>query len=203
MIIVKPSVVPEYLPKYPEIVRLIERAARTCYKSEDKIGPGSAEKLISTCIRRGHESVLEHGNISLRFTTDRGVTHELVRHRVGVAYSQESTRYCDYKNGSIEFVEPWWFKDAAENDRSLFIEACRVSEKIYHEMRYHGMSPQAARAVLPNALKTEIVVTANVREWRHIFVLRCAAAAHPDMVRVMSMSKYILTNKYPVLFQDL
>lgn len=204
MKIIKPKVLPEFLPDYFVLTTLIERAARTCYKSEGKIKPGSAEELIKSCIRRGHGSVLEHGSITLRFITDRGVTHEIVRHRVGVAYSQESTRYCDYKDGEINFIEPWWYEEGTNTQRKGFDSMCHSAEAEYKHMRHSlGLSPQAARAALPCAVKTEIVMTANIREWRHILRLRCDPAAHPDMVRTMNIAKHIIQTKYPIFFEDL
>lgn len=127
--------------------------------------------------------------ISAKFTCDRGVSHELVRHRP-CSFAQESTRYVNYGGKDVEFVEPWWWEE--EESRTLkedFLEACLVSEMHYKDFIAFGYSPQAARALLPNALKTEIIVTADWEEWEHILKLRTAPGAHPDMVRVMSMLK--------------
>ena len=202
MKIIKQSVEIVAMPDYPEALRIIEAAARTCYKSEDKIGPGSAEKLIRHCIKRGHESVLEHVGFTLKLVTDRGVMAELTRHRIGVAFSVESTRYVRY-DGDMGFVEPWWWEDAALDEicKRHFIVACEDAEDRYTEMLKHGLPPQAARAVLPMALATTITITANIREWRHIFKLRCDKAAHPDMVRVMTMARDIARERLPVFFE--
>lgn len=203
MKLIKPSVTFVYGPSNDIALAIIEQAARTCYQSFEKSGPGSAERLIRHCIQRGHESVLEHVAASLHIICDRGVTHELVRHRVGAAYSQESTRYVNYKDSDMEFIEPWWW---GENTlaQAAFANTCKRAEHAYKTMIDDaGMAPQAARAVLPNALKTEIVVTANFRAWRHIFRLRRDKAAHPDMRRVMYMAFDILATTYQVFFEDM
>ena len=197
MRIIKPSVAWEHGPSYPEALRVVEMAARTCYKSFDKSGPETAEPLIRHCIKLGHESVLEHVAFGLRFITDRGVMAELTRHRVGIAFSIESTRYCRY-SGDIEFITPWWY----EGKDSAFEKACTVAEEAYKALLKNGLSPQGARAVLPLCLKTEIVVTANLREWRHIFKLRRSPAAHPDMRRVMEAAHEMAKTEYPVFFED-
>lgn len=197
MKIIKPSVAWEHGPSYPEALRVVEMAARTCYKSFDKSGADTAEPLIRHCIKLGHESILEHVAFGLRLITDRGVMAELTRHRIGVAFSIESTRYCRYA-GEIEFVSPWWYED---NDR-VFENACRVAEVSYRALLKNGLSPQGARAVLPNCLKTEIVATANIREWRHIFKLRRSSAAHPDMKGLMDRAYEIARMNYPVFFEE-
>ena len=204
MRIIKPSVEIVSMPTYSEALRIIESAARTCYKSEDKIGEGSAEKLIRHCIRRGHESVLEHVGFTFKIVTDRGVMAELTRHRIGVAFSIESTRYVRYY-GDMAFVEPWWLEDDGLDEicKRHFIVACEDAEDRFTEIIKHGLPPQAARAVLPMSLATTITMTPNIREWRHIFKLRCDKAAHPDMVRVMTMARDIALEKLPVFFEDL
>ena len=202
MKLIKPSVAWEHGPSYTEALRVVEMSARTCYKSFDKSGPETAEPLIRHCIKLGHESILEHVAFGLRLVTDRGVTHELVRHRTGVAFSQESTRYVRY-NGEMEFIEPWWWDDDGIDEivSRHFANACDDAEDRYHEMLKHGAAPQAARAVLPNCLKTEIVATANIREWRHIFRLRRSPAAHPDMRGLMDAAWEMAKTNYPVFFE--
>lgn len=198
---------------YNQMIALLESAARTCYKSEDRIKPGSAEKLIKYCIQRGHESVLEHASISVRFVCSRGISHELVRHRLA-SFSQESTRYCNYKGGLV-FVRPDWVNPdmTGEFDRgtqiiadaknTTWFAAIMVAETVYMDLISVGCRPEEARDVLPNALKTEMVMTANVREWRHILRLRCAKAAHPDMRALMLPLLSELQENYPVLFEDI
>lgn len=195
-----------------ESLKLIELAGRTCYKSEDKITDGSALRLTSTVLNRGHESVIEHSAMTVRFICDRGVTHELVRHRL-CAFSQESTRYCNYKGG-VTFVIPPWVDilvgtydihypiGKTETDET-WSKSCWEAELSYQDLLYFGWSPQQARSVLPNSLKTEIVVTANFREWRHIFKLRCSKAAHPQMREIMIPLLKECRDLIPVIFEDI
>lgn len=175
----------------------MERIGRVCYKSEDKITEDSAEKFIKARIG-SHESIIEHSALTVRFICDRGVTHELVRHRL-CAFSQESTRYCNYKGGVTFIIPPWipfdegnygsaiaGFHDPSEKEtEEEWFNACLNAEQSYMNLLEYGWTPQQARSVLPNSTKTEIVMTANFREWRHIFKLRCASTAHPQMQEIM------------------
>ena len=204
---------------------LIEAAGRTCYKSEDKITQDSAEKFIKSIRDRGHHSVLEHSAMTVRFICDRGVTHEIVRHRLA-AYSQESTRYCNYKGG-VTFVIPPWV-DLPEGEviqlqpdytqhcplelitasiedtpRGIWLRSMASAEVDYSLLLNEGWSPQQARSVLPNSLKTEIVMTANFREWRHVFTLRCSKAAHPQMRELMIPLLIKCQGIIPVIFDDI
>lgn len=187
-----------------EILERIERAGRTCYKSEDRITEASAAKFVKMVIARGHESVIEHEKISVRIICDRGVSHEIVRHRLA-SYSQESTRYCNYgkKDEGVTFIRPcfWWIKN--KNNYVRWKGAMENAEDSYLRLLKFGATPQEARSVLPNSLKTEIVVTANLREWRHIFRLRCAAAAHPQMRQIMIPLLKEMRSKIPVVFEDI
>jgi len=201
MQIIKPSVFVEDLPDYSKTLKKIERAARTCYKSENKIEENSAEKLIRSCIKRGHESILEHSVVSIRIICSRGVTHELVRHRLA-SYSQESTRYVNYGNKQLQFIEPWWFNDELKS-KVAFIKSCEDSECNYLDMLNEGHAPQAARDALTNAVKTEIFMTANIREWRHILKIRMDISAHPDIQLIMRKIYNILTASMPVFFDDI
>lgn len=201
MKIVKPSV--ELLWITPNATKMIERAGRICYKSEELITDDSANKFVKKILERGHEAVIEHASASLLFICDRGVTHELVRHRL-VSYCQESTRYCNYgkeKFGNeITVIEP---PGLTEKQREFWRISCEASEENYICLINSGSSPQIARSVLPNCLKTEIVTTANLREWRHIIKLRTAPTAHPQIKEVMDIAKGILKKECPVLFEDL
>ena len=204
MQIIEPAVKIVQMPSYRDALEIIEAAARTCYKSEDKIKDGSAVDLIRRCIRDGHDSVLEHASVTLRMYCDRGVSHELVRHRLA-SYSQESTRYVRYKHGAMQFIEPWWWYetpidyDLRDKIKGYFM----LSEDLYKTMLECKCAPQAARAVLPNAVKTEVVMTANLREWRHVFKLRTSAAAHPDMRRIMLIALSAMKMMLPVFFEDI
>jgi len=195
------------------IMRELERSTRLCYKSEDKIGPGTADKLVRSIIKNGHHAMLEHQNLRFRFITDRGVTHELVRHRL-CAVAQESTRYCNYSKGKFggecTFIIPSWFSEMVfpepnswrTEKEAIWSKAMHSAEFYYMEMIRLGQPAQQARSVLPNSLKTEIDVTANIRQWRHILNLRTAPAAHPQMRDLMLPLLALLKEELPILFSD-
>lgn len=188
-----------------EILQKIERCGRVCYKSEDKITGESAENFVRSLIKRKHESVLEHCSFSIRFICDRGVTHELVRHRLA-SYSQESTRYCNYSkdgfNNEITVIKPcFWEEDSPQFKQ--WQEGQEHSEYSYFSLLNAGATPQEARSVLTNSLKTEIVMTANLREWRHFFQLRCAQAAHPQMRQIAKKALQMCKENIPVIFDDI
>ena len=205
MKIIKPSVeiLDDLNPE--EILKKLELCGRVCYKSEDKITDKSAVKFISNIIKRGHESVLEHVSFSVRFICDRGVSHEIVRHRIA-SYSQESTRYCNYSkgqfNGEITVIEPLYLEPGTEG-YEIWKKACQEAEDNYFKLLQYGCTAQEARAVLPNSLKTEIVMTANVREWRHFLKLRTSKAAHPQIKEVADMLLMELNFLLPSLFDDI
>ena len=202
MKIIQPSF--EILAHTPDMELLIEQGIRCAYKSEDRIEPGSAAKIISHVKSLKHESTLEHGSITVKFITDRGVTHELVRHRIA-SFTQESTRYCNYGKGKfgseITVIEPFFF---VGNDHAylLWSDACLSTEKQYLALLEGGARPQEARSVLPNSLKTEIVVTANVREWRKIMELRTSKEAHPQIRQLMCPLLEVFRANWPTLFDD-
>lgn len=215
MLLVKPSV--EILHITTEPLHLIESAGRTCYKSESKMDGTmeNAEKFAQMILKRGHESVIEHCSATVRFICDRGVSHEIVRHRLA-SYSQESTRYCDYEGGHVAFVIPPWVDDVIPGEYCSDIKpplafkleslgwyaAMADSEIAYKGLRSLGWRPEQARSVLLNSLKTEIVMTANLREWRHFFRLRTAPAAHPQMREVACPLLAQFRQAMPVLFDD-
>ena len=188
-----------------EIMRKLERAGRVCYKSEGNITGDSAEKFIRGIIKRGHESVIEHASVSFKIICDRGVTHELVRHRVA-SYSQESSRFCDYSagkfGGELTFIRPCFWSEDDENYR-LWLRSMELAEKNYLAMRANGAKPEEARSILPNSLKTEIFVTMNLRELRHFLKLRTSPKAHPQMRQVALKIFSILAEKLPAIFDDL
>jgi thymidylate synthase (FAD) len=187
------------------ILKKIERAGRTCYKSEDKITKGSAERFCKSIIKSMHSSVLEHEKISVLIVCDRGVSHEIVRHRIA-SYSQESTRYCNYSKNKfgneLTFIQPCFWDIKSRNYYTWKI-SCETSEKMYFELIKDGSQAQEARSILPNSLKTEIVCTYNIREWRHFFTLRCSKKAHPQMreiaIPILEKFKSII----PILFDDI
>lgn len=182
------------------MLKRIERCARTCYKSEGKITDKSAAPFVASLIKRGHEAMLEHILFTVRFICDRGISHELVRHRLA-SYAQESTRYCKYDD-AIEVIAPCFWPEGSSKWR-VWALACEYAEKSYHSLLREGTSPQEARAVLPHSLKTEVVMTANGREWRHFLRLRTALDAHPQMRELAIPLLNDLKSKIPVLFDDI
>jgi thymidylate synthase (FAD) len=240
------------------LLEMLETAGRTCYKSEDKIGCSipedqqypsncpkymqmticspecelhSSHKFVETLIKRGHHAMIEFGDIIVRFITNRGVTHELVRHRM-CSFAQESTRYVKY-DGEMEFILPVWLKEYFPNEvfisneegKKLFslqngnfmcgnllitdstvwtwLAAIKNSEEQYQNLLSQNWRPEQAREVLPNSLKTEIVVKANIREWRHMLTLRCAKTVHPQMRALMLPLLKELQSKLPIVFDNL
>lgn len=218
------------------VLKSIEVAGRTCYKSEDKITEASASDFVKMIVGRGHLSVIEHQSFSVRFICDRGVSHELVRHRIA-SFSQESTRYCNYSkdkhDNQLTFVIPSWINEThtyswlpnikegiypiewknklgncdsdpfpEHSPASRWFWACALSERDYQRLIKEGWLPQQARSVLPNSLKTEIVITANLREWKEIFRQRCQLAAHPQMREIMLPLQKVLQAILPEIFGD-
>jgi thymidylate synthase (FAD) len=188
-----------------EILKQIERVGRTCYKSDDKITDESAIKFVEGLISRGHEAMIEHNSLSVRFVCDRGVSHEIVRHRLA-SFGQESTRYCNYSKfkfgNEITVIEPLFFKTNS-TQRIIWEKAIRDSETSYFMLLDSGALAQEARSVLPNSLKTEIVVTMNIREWRHFFKLRTEMVAHPQMRELTIPLLTELKTLIPVVFDDI
>lgn len=191
-----------------KVLQKIEAAARTCYKSEGKIQEGSAAKLVAGLIKSGHEAMLEHASVTVKFVVDRGISHELVRHRLA-SFAQESTRYCNYSKddfgSEITFIIPDYLEYKSEG-WNIWKESMKQAEDAYFKMLDFGLSPQHARAVLPNSLKTEVVMTANLREWRHFFKLRALGTTgkpHPQMLEVAVPLLEDMKNLIPVVFDDL
>jgi len=219
MRLVRPSYEIKWHMPSKAAMELLEWAGRKCYKSEDKIGEGTAEEFLRRLLRRNppHESIIEHVSASVCFTVDRGVSHELVRHRLA-AYSQESTRYCNYKGGVTFVIPPWtgWVPrqdldshaviqdfdavNAPPDDQWLY--AMAVAEQSYLRLLAGSWTPQQARDVLPNSLKTEVVATYNMRVWRHIFAMRVAEACHPQMREVMVPLLEDFKKELPALFEN-
>lgn len=188
-----------------EILRHIERCGRICYKSEGNINEDSCEKFVAGIVKRGHEAVIEHASFTVKFIVDRGVSHEIVRHRMA-SYCQESTRYCNYageKFGEeITVIAPSYLKEGTAG-YNAWVLACETAEKAYFDMLHNGHTPQEARAVLPTSLKTELMMTANLREWRHFLKLRTPKAAHPQMREVAIPLLRLLQQEIPVIFDDI
>ncbi len=186
-----------------QLMKSIEKAGRTCYKSEGSITEDSYKGFIQKIIKSGHESVLEHEKATCRIICDRGVSHEIVRHRIA-AYSQESTRYCNYSGerfgNEITVIRPFFFTGLQFD---IWENACMTAERWYLDLLKQGASPQEARSVLPNSLKTEIVVTYNLREWRHFFRLRAAKTAHPQMQQIAIPLFKFMYSYLPDIFVDI
>jgi thymidylate synthase (FAD) len=192
-------------------LELIELAGRTAYQSRDKIDEDSSLKFVEMLRKRGHESVLEHSCMTVEFNdVCRGLTHELVRHRIA-SFTQESTRYVDESDFKT-VIPPNKNKDeklvelnlpGGEKAKVSFQDWMDLNEQMYRGLRSSGWVPQDARQVLPIGIKSQIVVTANLREWRHIFKLRCAVNAHWEIRRVMINLLEDVKKRIPIIFDDL
>lgn len=206
-----------------KVLGMIEAAGRTCYKSEDKIGCTlehcpiteqwhmfcskkecryhSSQKFTKMLLDRGHDAMLEFVDITVRFITNRGVTHELVRHRL-FSFAQESTRYVRY-DGKMAFIRPIWWQDCTPVQQEIWQKTMAETEKRYRELLENGWRPEQAREVLPNSLKTEIVVKGNIRTWRHCLKLRTSKKAHPQIRALMLPLLDELQERVPVVFDDI
>ena len=202
-------------PITDDLLKIIEVAGRTCYKSEDRITEDSAESFVSRMINANHGAMLEHAYVSLRITCDRGVSHEIVRHRVA-SYAQESTRYCNYSKekfgNQITYIDPvhgfmlenkTYSMEQLDAIMTTWMNACEDAERHYLRLIELGCTPQMARGVLNNATKTEVFVTMNIREWRHFISLRSSPAAHPQMREIAQEVLRIFREKLPVVVSDI
>ncbi|MCP4747018.1 MAG: FAD-dependent thymidylate synthase [Desulfobacteraceae bacterium] len=193
------------MPDEDFMLKHIEAAARTCYKSEDKIKDGSDVNLLRSLVKSGHHSVFEHISVSVKIVCDRGISHELVRHRI-CSFSQESTRYANYsknKFGSeITVIRPFFWSEGSK-EYKLWRRSMQEAENNYLKLLELGARPQEARSVLPNSLKTEIITTTNLRQWKHIFNLRCNKASHPQIRQIMLPLLEDFHNAFNVYYKDL
>jgi thymidylate synthase (FAD) len=205
MKIINPSI--EFVDQCDPITKLknIELAGRVCYKSEGKITENSYENFIRSIIDRGHESVLEHEKVTIKIICDRGVSHEIVRHRIA-SYSQESTRYCNYSNEKFEkeitVIKPLFWNEDSQN-YLIWKQTLTEIESKYFSLIENGATPQEARSILPNSLKTEIFVTMNFREWRHFLILRLSPASHPQMREIAQMIYNKFSQHYNILVENI
>lgn len=188
-----------------EILKNLESYGRTCYKSEGQITENSADSFLRRILKNGHESVIEHEKITIKITCDRGITHEIVRHRIA-SYSQESTRYCNYSKdkfgNELTFIKPlFWSENSQEYE--IWKNQMQKIEAAYLSLIQLGATPEQARSILPNSLKTEIVVTMNLREWRHFFKLRTSKHAHPQMREISIPILEKMKNLLPAIFDDI
>lgn len=196
------TILTEFSKDCEKELRLIEKAGRTCYKSDS----GDFKKckdFVKRIIERGHESVLEHSILTVKFVTSRSLTHQLVRHRL-CAFSQESQRYCNYTqqrfNKELIFIEP---VGLPENEYNLWKKQCEQDEEYYIDLINRGLKPEVARAILPNCCKTELVMSTNYREWRHILKERTSNRADPNMRDLMTGLLCKLRLEIPVIFDDI
>jgi thymidylate synthase (FAD) len=201
MTVIKPSFMIETPVDGAQMLRNIERYARTCYKSEGKATETSAPEFVRRLLHvNKHAGIIEHEFVTVRIICDRGVSHELVRHRLA-SYLQESTRYCNYKSGVVLIAPCFWAEDT-EQYRLWYI-AMMGAERVYVDLLAKGATPQQARSVLPNSVKTEVVMTANLRSWRNVFQLRTAPGAHPSMREIMVPLLNEFKSLIPVVFDDI
>lgn len=220
MRLIKPKV--EVLDRFKrqQVIGRIATVARTCYKSEDLRTADKDALLVKRLIESKHEAMLEFIDITVKFTCDRGVSHELVRHRLA-SFAQESTRYCNYSKdkfgNELTFIIPSWlnwneqtihdgdFKKSGSGsiDSQIFIHSLLKAENDYMSLIHEGWTAQQARMILPMSIKTEINMKCNLREWRHFLNLRCSQAAHPD-IRVLALDLLKqFHDRIPIIFDDL
>lgn len=185
-----------------QILKHIELCGRVCYKSENLITEDSAKRFVEKITQRNHQSVLEHFSITVKFITDRGISHEIVRHRLA-SFSQESSRYCSYNKdkfgNEITVIRP---SNLNDEQYKLWKAGIEDAELVYFQLLNNGSTPEIARSVLPTCTKTELIVTANLREWKHIFEMRCSEAAHPDVRKIMIPLREEFKKLIPVIFDE-
>lgn len=202
LIVVEPSIELIFPPGYDELLKKIELCGKTAYKAEGNIKEGSAEAFVKKIIGLGHESVLEHASITVKVVCDRGVSHEIVRHRIA-SYTQESTRYCNYATDKFRnklwVVKPVFLQKDSDN-YLLWRNSMDAISIAYMGMIKKNWKPEEARSILPNSLKTEICITMDIREWRHFFRLRTAVNAHPQIREIAGMILDKFKAEYPALF---
>lgn len=196
--------------QYKDMLKLVATAGRTCYKSDRTGTIEDDEQFIRSVIKRGHESVVEHSIITVKLVTSKIVSHQLVRHRIGFSYSQESQRYCNYSKDKFEneitFINPFTYNskpDRFQNKYDAWLESCQKAEDTYFALLEDGLKPEVARSVLPNSTKTELIMTGNVRSWRHLLKLRTDKSAQRETRELMCEVLEKFKEKYPVFFEDL
>jgi thymidylate synthase (FAD) len=188
-----------------EILKKIELIGRVCYKSENNITTSSAKDFISKIIKNGHESVIEHVSVSVKIICDRGVSHEIVRHRLA-SYSQESTRYCNYHKDKfgkeLTVIKPFFWNDDPKK-YYIWLNTMKNIENNYNELIESGAKPEEARSILPNSMKTEIIMTMNLREWRWFLKLRTSKRSHPQMREIANPILNYFKKELPDIFNEL
>ena len=228
MRIVKPSYEIKTEIENEKILNHLEMCARNCYKSEVLIKKGSSEKFLKNIIKSGHDSILEHYSVTVKFVTSRAVLAQLTRHRLS-SFAVESQRYCNYNkekfDGQVTFVQPTWINKDFSGEYNItwagiygidmevsnnmdkptnrWFWNCAVCERDYLRLINEGWIPERAREVLNNSAKTEIIMTANLREWRTIFKQRCKSDAQSEIRSLLTDLLNEFKEKMPVLFEDL
>ena len=203
MKIIEPKI---YVEDYDgiKIMKRLERACRTCYKSENLITEDSYKHLLTNCLNRGHESILEHEKISIRMICDIGVYKDLTRHRFA-SFSIESTRYCNYGkdkfDNEIKFIKPVHIEEGTENYK-IWEDTMKYIEKQYMEMGEAKATPDQMRMLLPHSTAAEVCMTANIREWRHILSLRCSKMTHPAVRQLLIPLLLKFKKDMPELFEN-
>lgn len=187
-----------------DIMKKIEKACRTCYRSEGNITEDSYKNLLKNCINRGHESVLEHEKITVRMQCSINTYKDLTRHRAGASFSIESTRYCRYDKdkfgNNIKFINPVYITD--ENNYNAWKECMGNIEKYYMMMANNGAKPDECRTLLPHSVAAEVVMTCNIREWKHVLELRCSKAVHPEIRQLLIPLLLKFKNEMPEIFEN-
>lgn len=187
-----------------DIMKKLERACRTCYRSEDIIGDETYKILLKNCINRGHESVLEHEKISIRLITEIGAYKDFTRHRLS-SFSIESTRFCSYDknkfNNEIKIINPKYIIDPMIYD--IWLKSCKTMEENYMLMKKLGANNDMCREILNHSVAAEVVMTCNIREWRHILSLRCSKMVHPSLKVIFIPLLLLFKKEMPELFDDI
>ncbi len=189
---------------YKQVMKNLERACRTCYRSEGKITEESYKTLLKNCINRGHESILEHEKVTIRMLCDIGVYKDLTRHRIA-SFSIESTRYCNYGkdkfDNQIKFIKPVNMEEGTELYNKWY-DTCKIIEQNYIEMSKLEATPDQLRMMLPHSTAAEVTMTANIREWKHIFSLRCTKHTHPAVEQLMIPLLLKFKKEMPEIFDN-
>ena len=191
-------------PKYETLLSNVEQAARNCYRSQDKIKDNSALGLIKGLIKAKHDAMLEFADLEFMITCDRACANQIVRHRIGHSYAQESTRYCSYNkdvfNNSVNFIIPY---DMNNELYETWRASCLASEAAYFVLLEKGAKPETARSVLPHCLATHLVMKVNMRALRHFLKLRLDFHAQNDIRDIAFKMLYLVYNKYPIFVEDI
>lgn len=188
-----------------DIMKKIERACRTCYRSEGSITEDSYKNLLRNCINRGHESVLEHEKITVRMLCSINTYKDLTRHRAGASFSIESTRYCNYSkdkfDNNIKFIDPVYITD--ENNYACWRECMKHIETYYMLVANNKGTPDQCRTMLPHSVAAEVCMTCNIREWKHVLDLRTKKTVHPEIRQLLIPLLLEFKRTMPEIFEGI